>query len=104
MVKELTKTEPFVKTEQVEEVESFPDVDPFFNQINEKTGESANNDAAKAEIQTKKYEAARKPQIVSPSVQSRRQIAPPRNIIRKKVPQETRAERLRRAEKILTGA
>ncbi len=104
VVKELTATVQVEEVEQVKKVETFPDVDPFFNQVDEKNGEAPNNDTTNAEKITKKYEAARKPQNTSPSVQPRRQVAPPRNIIRKKESQETRADRLRRAEKILTGA
>ncbi len=59
----------------------------------------------KTEYQTKKPDVTKKPEITPPPIQSRRKTAPVRTIIKRKVPQpETRAEQLRRAERILTGA
>ena len=46
-----------------------------------------------------KPETTAAPTIVQPE----RKIAPPQTLIKKKEPRESRAERLRRAEKLLTG-
>ena len=99
-VKPFTKTEPFV------EDEPFAETDPFVKQIDDddETSEPAAKTETAAEIKTKKREVSRKPEVASPPVQPRTRTAPTRTVIKRKEPLETRAERLRRAEKILTGA
>ncbi len=110
MVKELNKPEqiaeikPFAEVEQVEKVETFPEIDPFVNQIDDKAVKSETNYESNVEAKPKKSEFVKKPEIVSQPVQVRPKTAPPRNVNRNKEMKETRAERLRRAEKILTGA
>ena len=110
MVKDLNQTKvaaefnQTVETEQDKKVESLPDIDPFTKQIGEKIDESELNNEVKSKAKSKKPEFAGKPEIVTPSIQLRQKPSPSRIIIKKKSTQETRAERLRRAEKILTGA
>ena len=61
---------------------------------------------AKNVTKKRKSEVKRKARTVSPPIQNRQKnaISRPRKVIKKNLPQpETRAERLRRAEKILTG-
>ena len=55
------------------------------------------------EDEAKTSEIVKAPVPVPPIVQPETKIAPSRMIIKKKEPRESRAERLRRAEKILTG-
>ena len=102
--------EQSAETEQITEPDLLAETDPFAKQIDEKSAETSPDESeAKfengAEIKRKKSEVVRKPAIVSPPVQFKSKAAPPRSSTRKKEPQQqTRAERLRRAEKILTGA
>ncbi|CAN5160796.1 hypothetical protein BH20ACI1_BH20ACI1_21930 [soil metagenome] len=100
---QVTEVESFDEIEPTAEAEPFDEIDPFVKQIAEKPAEPAAEYAAKAEIKSTKPEVVRKPTVASPTVQPRPKAPPPRTL-RKKEPQETRAERLRRAERILTGA
>lgn len=79
--------------------------DPFIEKNAEQIAEVPTKYAEKAATKTEKREVSRKPSISSPPVQTRIKSAPPRPAVDRKEPApETRAERLRRAEKILTGA
>ena len=58
----------------------------------------------KTENQVSEPNIVAKPEAAVPSiVQPARKIAPPPTLIKKKEPRESRAERLRRAERLLTG-
>ena len=58
----------------------------------------------KKEYKAKSAEIGKTPVLVSPAAQTKPKIVPPRTVIKKKEPpRESRAERLRRAERILTG-
>jgi hypothetical protein len=57
----------------------------------------------KTENEVAKPNIVAKPEVVPSVVQPERKIAPSQTLIKKKEPRESRAERLRRAEKILTG-
>ncbi|MEO8074566.1 MAG: protein kinase [Acidobacteriota bacterium] len=104
-IEPINEVKPFAKTEPFVEVEPFAETDPFVKQIDDdETDEPATKTETAAEMKTKKREVLRKPEIVSPPVQPRTRTAPTRTVIKRKEPLETRAERLRRAEKILTGA
>ncbi len=105
MEKQLSGIEPINEVKPFVEVEPFAETDPFDKQIDDdETAEPATKTETAAEMKTKKRKVLRKPEIVSPPVQPRTRTAPTRTVIKSKEPLETRAERLRRAEKILTGA
>lgn len=55
------------------------------------------------EYKTTKIKDITAPKIVKPAARRQPEIAPPRILSKKKVNRESRAARLRRAEKILTG-
>ena len=62
------------------------------------------NDEIKAINEPLKLDIVTIPKTAAPTVRSpQRKILTPQTIVKKKEPRESRAERLRRAEKILTG-
>ena len=120
----------FIQSENVQtiqnltKVEEYKEDDEFTERITEKVVVSTKENEAdvkdvadvknkpvseattppKTEYNTKKVKIISKPKVTSPPVQSRPKNVQSRIVIKKKVPpQETRAERLRRAERILTG-
>lgn len=98
----LSNIEQFNEPEQIAENIVIPETDE--KEITEKTGEA--KPEQKLVYKTVKPEITRKPRVASPPVRKRSKavIARPRKVLKDNVPQsETRAERLRRAEKILTG-
>lgn len=108
--KQAVSAKPLSETERITEPDSSAKTDPFVKQFDENSVENS-VDAPEVkyenriESKAKKSVSARNAEVISPPVQSRPKFASPRIIIRKKEPQQqTRAERLRRAEKILTGA
>jgi hypothetical protein len=58
---------------------------------------------AKKQFETKKITSVKPPKSVVPIRQQRTEAAPSKPLLKKKVPVESRAARLRRAERILTG-
>ena len=102
--------EELSKNEQPEEAENFSEpidenvVEPDINDAVEMEAEQTESEKAETRIkyETEKPENIVKPKTVSSRVQPRPKTAP-RSVIKKKDRRETRAERLRRAEKILTG-
>ena len=65
--------------------------------IKEKSVEiKTDHEAGKSDIVTM-------PKTVAPTAPPQRKIVPSQTVVKKKEPRESRAERLRRAEKILTG-
>lgn len=102
--KDTAEIEPFPKMGELEKVETIDEIDPFVKQNDEKQLESVINSGSEAQNRTRKPTFTKKPEIVSPPVQIRSKTVVPRNILRRKESSETTAERLRRAEKILTGA
>ena len=69
----------------------------------EQSSESIKSTEIKTEDKTKTSEIVKAPVPAAPIVQPETKIAPSRTVIKKKEPRESRAERLRRAERILTG-
>ena len=69
----------------------------------EQSSESIKSTEIKTEDKTKTSEIVKAPVTAAPIVQPETKIAPSRTVIKKKEPRESRAERLRRAERILTG-
>jgi cytoskeletal protein RodZ len=80
---------------------------PKIEAINQPIAEIKSENAPVAEIKTeseaKKPEIADAPDAIPPIVQPEPKNAPSRVVIKKKESRESRAERLRRAERILTG-
>ena len=69
----------------------------------EQSVESIKSAEIKTEAKTKNVEIVKAPVPAAPTVQPEPKIAPSRTILKKKETRESRAERLRRAERILTG-
>ncbi|MGI8669021.1 MAG: hypothetical protein ACR2J3_04135 [Aridibacter sp.] len=100
-VKKLTKTVLFDENEQIAENTVVPEI----NVAEVEKAKEEINSETRIEYKIKQPAIIQKPQFTPPPVQSRRKTAPSPIVIKRKVPQpETRAEQLRRAEKILTGA
>lgn len=94
ILQNLTSLGEFGETAKIAENTSVPE-------ITETDDEKVNEKAA---VKIKRAKVVKKRQISKP-IKKRTTITPKRNSVNKKAPQpETRAERLRRAEKILTGA
>ncbi len=98
LLQSLTKNWQFGQTENVAENTSVPEITKADEE------EKVKAESVKKEVRTAKPITIKKRQT-STSVQKRTRPEPTQNVIKRKAPQpETRAERLRRAEKILTGA
>lgn len=69
----------------------------------ERSVESIDSNEIKTEAKTRTSEIIKAPVPAAPILQPETKIAPSRTAIKKKEPRESRAERLRRAERILTG-
>lgn len=108
---ELVKTEKFEANDQMAEMPAKPDVPKIVEAKDiveeEELDQAEDPSATETESKTNNKqhkEIKRKSRNVSTPIRSRSNSTPIQRVIKKKVPQETRAERLRRAEKILTGA
>jgi hypothetical protein len=111
MVQKLTKTGQFAEDEQIAENTVVPEIS--FKEAEET--EQATKNEIRSEVKTvykaKKLEIIKQPQV-KPPVQLRFKSAPSRTVInrnevqpkKREMQPEIRAEQLRRAEKILTGA
>lgn len=99
MLQNLVKTGQFESTEQIAENTDVPEIIE---------SDDLDNNEAERPV-TRKVPRIKKPEVVKRRtplpVQKHSRPAPKRPVIKRDVPQpETRAERLRKAEKILTGA
>ena len=108
--KDLTRTEQIVEVKPYSDQSAEETAEPFVENTVEDISEperayknivEAETDVS--EIKSKKNPSAVKEKTIAPSVQVKQKVTPPRNVTRKKGSQETRAERLKRAEKLLTG-
>ena len=94
----------FIRSEKIEK-SSVNESQVIVNEISEET-EQVQEQAVKdkpAEFRIKKTDDAKPLKPVVTVTQSQTKIAPSKSLPKKKIPVESRAARLRRAEKILTG-
>ncbi len=108
---ELVKSEKFDENKQLSELPKLneatakEDLSQTVEEVVEDETEPENSQIAVTKTKYKaKREVERKSRTISPPIQSRPKTSSLPKVTKKKMPQETRAERLRRAEKILTGA
>ncbi len=98
LLQNLTKNWQFGQTENIAENTSVPEITKAYEE------EKVKAEPVEKEVKKAKPITVKKRQT-STAVRKRTRPEPTQNVIKRKAPQpETRAERLRRAEKILTGA
>lgn len=94
----------FIQKENLESVETAVGKEKNFKtEVEKNSPDKQLIEIAPEQYEVKKVEVITIPEIVKPAPRQRKETVPVPKPVRKKEVRETRAERLRRAERILTG-
>jgi hypothetical protein len=94
----------FIQKENLQSVETAVGIEKNFETEVEKNSPAKQIiEIAPEQVEVKKVEVITLPEYVKPAPRQRKETVPAPKPVKKKEVRETRAERLRRAERILTG-